>query len=54
MKVGGFLWRLFGRWFTWKDQWMPMGLICRIMGHGETFWYDGEWCCRCGGRAEIS
>jgi len=49
MKIDGLGWRLCGRWFIWRDWWMPNGLFCWVIGHGETTWYDGEWCLRCGG-----
>jgi len=47
------LFRVIGlRWFVYQYRWYPAFLICKLLGHNDLFWYDGEWCGRCGGRVE--
>jgi len=51
--IGNLFWRLRGRWFAYRDWWFPNFFICYFLGHSqETHYWNGEWCCRCGGPIE--
>jgi hypothetical protein len=41
--------RLWWRWFAWRERWWPGVLVCRLRGgHGPTTFYDQPWCLQCG------